>query len=100
AIEHCPPGTSIVVNCHQENPDIVLSVADNGPGIPEDDQERVLKPFERLDSARTKPGSGLGLAMVAAISEHHGATVTLQSAGPGLRVVMRFPVRSATDSNS
>ena len=100
AIEHCPPGTSIVVACHQENPDVVLSVADNGPGILEEDQERVLKPFERLDSARTTPGSGLGLAMVAAIAEHHGATVTLQDAEPGLRVIMRFPLRVPAGSSN
>jgi signal transduction histidine kinase len=100
AIEHCPPGTSIVVECHQENPEIVLCVVDNGLGVPEADRDRILKPFERLDSARTKPGSGLGLAMVAAVAEHHGASVTLQDAAPGLRIILRFPSRAQVEAKA
>ncbi|TBW40963.1 HAMP domain-containing protein [Siculibacillus lacustris] len=68
-----------------------LSVADDGPGIPEADRERVLGRFVRLEASRNAPGSGLGLSLVAAVAQQHRATLTLEEATPGLRVVLRFP---------
>lgn len=70
----------------------LLSVADNGPGIPADKRERVLERFYRLDESRSKPGSGLGLSLVQAIARLHGGGVALEDAGPGLKVVLDLPV--------
>jgi signal transduction histidine kinase len=67
-----------------------IAVADNGPGIPAADRERVLERFVRLDTSRTTPGNGLGLALVAAIVHLHGAELALEDNAPGLRVVIRF----------
>jgi len=81
----------------------VLEVADNGAGIAEADRDRAVGRFIRLDNARTQPGAGLGLAMVAAVAALHGGTVELaeasggESAGrgsgrSGLIVRMRLPL--------
>ncbi|MFD1344298.1 sensor histidine kinase [Litorisediminicola beolgyonensis] len=68
-----------------------LSVADHGPGIPEDEREKVLQRLYRLERSRTSPGHGLGLALVAAIAQRHGARLVLEDNAPGLRVTMGFP---------
>jgi signal transduction histidine kinase len=69
---------------------IHLIVSDSGPGIPKLARDAVFEPFHRLDPSRSKPGSGLGLALVRAIAERHGARVTLSDNAPGLRVVVSF----------
>ena len=68
-----------------------LVIADNGPGIPEPDRDRVFRRFFRGERSRTTPGSGLGLSLVAAIAELHGACIELQDNGPGIRMLIRFP---------
>jgi signal transduction histidine kinase len=77
-------------------PGAVLRVEDDGPGIPAADRERVFHRFVRLDAARATAGSGLGLALVKAVAELHGGSVTLADArpgatSPGLRVTFRLP---------
>ncbi len=69
---------------------IRLEVWDTGPGIPEADRARVLERFVRLDTSRTTLGSGLGLALVAAVAKLHGATLTLGDNAPGLTVALAF----------
>jgi signal transduction histidine kinase len=74
-----------------------LSVADNGPGIPEDRRDDVVKRFVRLDESRTKPGTGLGLSLVQAVADLHGGALALASgddanAGrPGLCATLDLP---------
>jgi signal transduction histidine kinase len=71
-------------------------VSDRGPGIPYGERKRVLQRFVRLDAARSTPGSGLGLSLVAAVARLHGATLSLEdAAGPGLLVTLDFPRGSA-----
>jgi signal transduction histidine kinase len=74
-----------------QRPGPVLEVADNGPGIPEEEREKMLRRFYRLDHNRGTPGSGLGLALVAAVAKLHGASLSLGDARPGLRVTVAFP---------
>ena len=76
--------------------DIVLSVIDSGPGIPEEKREKAKSRFARLDDARTLPGSGLGLALVDAVADlHEGKLLLLHGDGPeespGLRAQLRLP---------
>ncbi len=74
--------------------DAVLEVTDDGPGIPARDRERAFGRFSRLDDARDREGedgAGLGLAIVRAMAEAHGGSVTLGDAGPGLRATVRLP---------
>ncbi len=68
-----------------------LIVADNGPGIPEDQRERALKRFARLETSRSRPGSGLGLSLVAAVARLHGGGIALEDNRPGLRAVITLP---------
>lgn len=63
-----------------------ITVEDDGPGIPQDQHDNVLQRFTRLDTARSTEGAGLGLALVKAIVDLHGFTMTLEDADPGLRV--------------
>lgn len=69
-----------------------IVIEDDGPGIPAAERERVFRRFHRLDAARAKPGSGLGLALVRAVAGLHGITVALEDAGPGLRVRLGLAV--------
>lgn len=68
----------------------VLTVSDNGPGIPPDDRERATERFVRLEESRSLPGSGLGLALAKAVMKFHGGRLELGDAEPGLAVSMIF----------
>lgn len=89
-------GAEIVVRTVAEaGGDVILEVADNGSGIPEGDRDRAMERFTRLDNARTRPGAGLGLAMVAAVARLHGGSFVLASGGgegqAGLVARLRLP---------
>ena len=86
----------ITVAVERRNDLIELSVADRGPGIAEEDRGRVLDRFVRLETSRTRPGSGLGLSLAAAIARLHNGTLKLEDHAPGLRVVLSLPVMSKT----
>ncbi|MBD9371546.1 HAMP domain-containing histidine kinase [Rhizobium sp. ARZ01] len=78
----------------------VITVADDGPGIPEEQRGDVLKRFVRLDRSRTKPGTGLGLSLVEAVMEvHHGrlelGATASDGSDNGLTATMRFPLTLA-----
>ena len=65
-----------------------ITVADNGPGIPDAEKSKVLTRFYRGDSSRGTPGVGLGLTLVAAVAKVHGGQVELNDNHPGLRAQM------------
>src|SRR6202789_2621826 len=71
---------------------VVLTVADRGPGIAPADRGRVLDRFVRLEGSRSRPGSGLGLSLAAAVARMHGGTVDLEDNEPGLRVRLTLPM--------
>jgi len=90
-----PPGkVRLQVDSTDDKTEIIVS--DSGPGIPATERERVLKRFVRLDKARHTPGNGLGLSLVNAVANLHGAKLLLNDANPGLRIILRFPKK--TDS--
>jgi hypothetical protein len=97
AIKYTPPGGAIILTVTR-GPDatIDLSVLDSGPGIPEAERPKVIQRFHRLDSARTQPGSGLGLALVHSVAELHGGELVLTDGdgpekSPGLKATLRLP---------
>jgi signal transduction histidine kinase len=75
-----------------------LRVTDSGPGIPASERERVLERFSRLDAARSKPGNGLGLAMVKAIAEQHDGRLRFEDNAPhGLVAILELPVAQTSE---
>jgi signal transduction histidine kinase len=91
SIRHSPAGTAMGVELSAVDGRHAATVWDTGPGIPEDEREKVFRRLYRLEKSRTTPGSGLGLSLVLAIAELHGAKVDLQDNGPGLRICVLFP---------
>jgi signal transduction histidine kinase len=84
----------VAVALAEADHEVVLTVDDDGPGIPEADRERVFERFVRLDEARSRDvgGSGLGLAIVATVAEVHGATVRIEDSPlGGARLRVTFP---------
>jgi signal transduction histidine kinase len=94
AVRHA---TVVTVALRVDGGTAVLSVTDDGPGIPAEDRERVFDRFTRLDAARSRDngGAGLGLAIARTTVEAHGGTVHLEDASPGLRAVVRLPLASS-----
>ena len=90
AIRHCPLGTVITCMVRAGGALVVASVADSGPGIPAAERDLVLRRLYRLEKSRTTEGTGLGLSLVKAVADLHGAEIALGDAGPGLRVEMKF----------
>ena len=82
----------IAISTASEGGFLLLRVADDGPGIPEEDRERVLRRFVRLEKSRSLPGSGLGLSLVAAVAHLHHGAVELGDGNPGLVVTVRLPL--------
>jgi len=102
AIKYTPEGGAVKFRARRRSSgEIEFSVTDTGPGVPDEDRERVLQRFVRLDNSRTEPGSGLGLSLVTAVAEAHGGRVQLDEGpgayggqGPGLRVALVLPAAS------
>jgi signal transduction histidine kinase len=91
AIKHGREAGQVTVEVEHSDGGGVISVADDGPGLPADEQQNVFKRFYRLDRSRSTPGSGLGLSVVAAVARLHGARIEMFDNGPGLKVQLRFP---------
>ncbi len=94
ALRHTPRGArinlSLAATETRGSAEVIMIVDDDGPGIPEEDRERVLRPFEKLGVE--SPGHGLGLNLVAAIVTSHGGSMELADNGPGLRVRIVLPM--------
>jgi signal transduction histidine kinase len=94
AIDHAPNGTPVQVEVGRRGSSAVLSVTDQGPGIPADARERVFQPFARLDpgARRSRGGAGLGLAIARRLVVAHGGDIAV-SAGPagGARFEVTLP---------
>ncbi|MGD0721688.1 MAG: ATP-binding protein [Roseiarcus sp.] len=90
--EPAPTPHSAVTLCVREVGGAVeIAVGDHGPGIAPGDRARVFGRFVRLEGARSRPGSGLGLSLAAAVARLHGGAVRLEDNAPGLRVVLTLP---------
>ena len=89
------PRAEAVLSVRRVGADVEIAVADHGSGIASTDRSRVLGRFVRLEGGRSRPGSGLGLSMTAAVARLHGGTLRLEDNAPGLRVVLTLPARPA-----
>ena len=95
ALRHTDPGTAVEATVERINGEVVLSVEDDGPGIPIELRDKVFERFFRGAGDRSG-SSGLGLAIVRAVARSHEGSVTLEEPldGRGARFVVRFPARA------
>jgi signal transduction histidine kinase len=92
AVKYTPGGGTIRLAIAPAGDDrVVITVADNGPGIPPGERERVTERFYRGDSARGKGGVGLGLSLVQAVARLHGGSLEFADNGPGLCASLLLP---------
>ena len=85
----------ILIEARREGDQVLLSVSDHGPGIPEGDRQHAVERFVRLEASRTLPGSGLGLSLAAAVATLHGGELRLGDAHPGLIATLVLPARTS-----
>jgi two-component system OmpR family sensor kinase len=93
---HTPVGTSIKVSIAQSEKEVQVVVADNGPGLSEENREKIFERFYRVDPSRQRTGaegSGLGLSIVDAVMRSHGGHVSVDSKlGEGSTFTLHFPL--------
>ena len=95
-VKYPPPGSTVQVSLFREGDQVVLTVEDNGAGIPEEDLPRIFERFYRVDKARSRAagGTGLGLAIVRDTVEKRGGTVEAANRpGGGAVFTVRWPWR-------
>ena len=98
AAKYAPPNTRLKVSFLKKNNKAVIIFADEGPGIPEQDRERVFDMFYRVRSTDTKvAGTGLGLAICRGLIEAHGGSIRAETGldGKGTSIVIEFPLPMA-----
>ncbi|MEU0540090.1 ATP-binding protein [Nocardia sp. NPDC005978] len=94
ALVHTPPDAAVTVRLTPETDDVLLAVADTGPGLEPEQAERVFERFYRADDSRSRVsgGTGLGLSIVRALVAAHGGTVSVASVpGSGTTFTVRLP---------
>ncbi len=101
AIKHGRAGGHVTVEVAESSDGCaVVSVADDGPGIPAAEHQNVFKRFYRLERSRRTAGNGLGLSLVAAVARLHGARIEMLDNLPGLRFRLLFPTNLASLSQA
>lgn len=100
ALRHTPPGTPIFVRVSGHEEGVVLSVEDQGPGIPDEMKGKVFDAFVRVkDAPRQAAGTGIGLSLVAGFAEMHGGRAWVEDRnGGGSSFKVLFPDAATTDA--
>lgn len=88
AIKYTPENGIITLKTYKKDQQWFVDITDNGPGIPQDEYEKVVQRFYRLEKSRTTPGSGLGLALVFAVLKLHKFKLDFSDNNPGLKVTV------------
>jgi signal transduction histidine kinase len=91
ALKFSPTGGSVRIVASVGNT-VVITVSDQGPGIPAEERSRATERFYRGETARSTPGSGLGLSLVLAVARLHGGSLRLEDNRPGLRAILSLPL--------
>ncbi len=90
-IAHTPKGTIAKITISKSTSSVQLHVSDNGPGVAVGETTKISRRFYRSEKSRNTPGNGLGLSLVEAIAQLHGAEMDIQNLDPGLNITLRFP---------
>lgn len=94
SLQYNPAGTTIFIKLREEKDSLVLTVADNGTGIPQELRENIFKPFVTSNNARSSgKGTGLGLAITKRIVELHGGSISLKDCGENSKHKTEFEIR-------
>jgi len=89
--QHAGNSLAILIKVHCNPSDVIVSVEDDGRGIPEDEKSKIFNKFYCIDKSRSQTGSGLGLAIVKAITELHNGKIQVENCNPGLRFTATLP---------
>ena len=99
ARKYAPPGSKVHIAVTLEGDLVRFKVADEGPGIPEEERAEIFERFRRLDGGKTKPGAGLGLYICRGLVEAHGGTIRADRA-PGGGAELSFTLPRATKADA
>jgi signal transduction histidine kinase len=91
ALKYAGAAATIRLRVVERRNEVILSVQDNGPGIPAAERSKVVERFYRLDAGRSQPGNGLGLPMVTAVATLHGGRLLLDDGAPGIIASIVLP---------
>jgi signal transduction histidine kinase len=91
---HAEAPQPVRVEARRDGDNAVIVVSDRGPGVPEAERGRVLDRFVRLESARSRPGFGLGLSLASAVARLHGGSLRLEDNAPGLKAILSLPLQT------
>jgi two-component system sensor histidine kinase KdpD len=83
AAKYTPPGSPVEISAHQDQKDVVIEVADRGPGIPKELSDKIFEKFYRLPRERAGGGAGLGLAICRGVVEAHGGRIWVKARDGG-----------------
>ena len=96
AVKFSPPGSTIDLSCRRDGPNLVLAVADRGPGVPPDETQRIFDKFHSVPG-QARSGSGIGLAICRGITELHGGSICVENR-PGGGAIFRLTLPLADES--
>jgi signal transduction histidine kinase len=101
ACKYTPDGGNVTVVGERKERELIITVADTGIGIAQEDLPRLFERFYRAQNARSESGMGLGLAIAQGIVEQHGGTIKVESTlGQGSRFIISLPLLNAEKSTS
>jgi signal transduction histidine kinase len=92
AVKYSPAGGEVLVSAYATDGRLRVDVADNGPGIPLEEQGIIFEKFGRSNSGQSKPGTGLGLFIARSIAEAHGGRLSVRSGQEGTVFTLDLPV--------
>lgn len=98
AVFYTPEHSTVDVTARIDKENVVITIRDYGPGVPEEQLEEIFRAFYRVDSSRARAsgGVGLGLALAREAAIHHGGNIVARNAGPGLLVTVTLPLHADT----
>ena len=91
AVKYTPSGGEVRLDLREEGKEVLLTVADNGPGVPVEDLAHIWERLYRGDQSRSEKGLGLGLSLVRAVMKAHGGSAQVTSSPAGAAFTLRFP---------
>jgi two-component system sensor histidine kinase KdpD len=101
ARKYAPADSKVHIDVTLEGDKVRFSVADEGPGIPDEDRVEIFERFRRLEGGKTKPGAGLGLYICRGLVEAHGGTIRADRApGGGAQISFTLPPASRSDETA